>query len=110
MKRVLGSSEQTNLNLLREYLAVNELHAVPNAEAARIVREILHANPNSTRHLMSQIGWSANKAKWGGTEFSKSVWTDTGYYVAQGRLTGPDGYEDDLVKHFEKLLDKNIFQ
>ena len=68
------------------------LHAVPEKEAARIVHEVLHANPNSTRHLMSQIGWTSTKVKWGGADYTRTVWTEDGYSVGQGKLLGPDGF------------------
>ncbi len=61
MKRVMGASEQTNIGVLRDYLAERGVHALPEALAANVVRDELRANINSTRHLMSQLGWTASK-------------------------------------------------
>lgn len=99
MKRVLGASEQTNLNLLREHLAKNGLHAISEKDAADIVRDVLHGNINSTRHLMSQLGWSSTKVKWGGADYTRAVWSEKGYAVGQGKVTGPMGFEERLTKH-----------
>jgi Family of unknown function (DUF5906) len=102
MKRVLGASEQTNLNLLREHLAENGLHSIPEKTAAEIVRDLLRCNPSATRHLMSEIGWTSTKVKWGGCDYTRAVWTEKGFVVFNGNVTGPYGYQEALVKHFDR--------
>ncbi len=103
MKRVFGASEQTRINLLRELLAKAEVHAVSDKIAADIVREELGGNINSTRHLMSEIGWTSTKVKWDGAQFARSVWTEHGFTVGQGKVLGPDGFEEPISEHFKRV-------
>lgn len=105
MRRVHGASEATRKALLREYLTENGIHALPEQDIVKIVKGDLDGNISSTKHLMTELGWSKDTVKWGGRDFGKVVWVDRGYYAERGKLKGPDGFEEDLTEHFRKATD-----
>lgn len=110
MKRVMGASEQTNLGLLRECLAGKGLHSIPDRDAANVVRDELGANINSTRHLMTELGWTPSKVKWGGCDYTRMVWTEKGHAIGQGRVTGPDGFDEPISDHFRKIPQQGFIE
>jgi hypothetical protein len=89
MKRLQQTSRQTNLDLLEEYLASEKVFAIPQEDVARYVREELNGNSNQTRHMMNDLGWSKGKAKWGGRDYARAIWTRPEYTVDGGKLYGP---------------------
>ena len=105
MKRVQGASEATIRGLLREHLQGKEIHALPDAEAARLIRDEFKANFGQTKHLMSELGWTKGQAKWSGRAHSRSVWVEKGYGIERGRLKGPDSYDEALADHFDNSDD-----
>ncbi|MDF1671593.1 MAG: DUF5906 domain-containing protein [Roseovarius sp.] len=102
MKRVHGASEATRKAMLREYLAEQGIHALPESDVSRIVKGELDGNISSTKHLMTELGWSKDKVKWGGRNFGKSLWVEKHYWADRGKLNGPEGFEEDLTKHFKR--------
>lgn len=101
MKRIASVSEDTILARLREELAEKGQHAIPESDVTEILVKELHANISTTRHKMTELGWKRQKVKWSGNSFSKVIWVEEGYHVVNGKIYGPDGYEQDLGKHFE---------
>ena len=108
MKWVHGASEATRKALLREYLQEEGIHALPESEAVEIIKKRLDGSVSSTKHLMTEIGWSKDKVKWGGREFAKVIWVQDGYCADRGKLKGPDGFEEDLAEHFGKTEDVRL--
>jgi len=100
-RRVHGASELATVTLLREYLAGSGLHAIPEADVARVLAEDLKVNANQSKHLMSKLGWEKCKAKWDGKDYSRAIWVDRGYWIDRGVLKGPDGYSQALTDHIE---------
>ncbi|NNF05442.1 MAG: hypothetical protein HKN21_01650 [Candidatus Eisenbacteria bacterium] len=102
MKKVHGASEQTTMSLMREWMEERSQHAVPESRVAQIIVEDLKGNPNTAKHLMTKLGWSKQKAKWGGADYSRSVWIEDGYWIDRGVLMGPEDYSQRLADHFEE--------
>lgn len=100
LKRVHGASEATRKAMLRELLAERGIHALRESEVTKIVKSELDGNMSSTKHLMTELGWSKDKVKWDGCEYARSLWVEKGYYADWGKLKGPGGFEEELVKHF----------
>ncbi len=112
MTRVQGASETTVKSLFRDLVAERGVHALPEAEVARIVAEDLKANINITKHLMPDLGWSKKQVKWDGCAYARSLWVEEGFWVTKGKVYGPGGYVQPLVEHFERatpvLLDEDV--
>lgn len=108
MRRVHSASESTRKARLREYLMEEGIHALPESEAVKLVKNLLSGNISSTKHLMAELGWSKESVKWGGCEYARSIWTEKGYWADRGKLRGPDGFEEDLPKHFKKTTEVNL--
>lgn len=108
MKRVHGASEATRKALLREYLQEEGIHALPESEAVEIIKKRLDGSVSSTKHLMTEIGWSKDRVKWGSRECAKVIWFQDGYCADRGKLKGPDGFEEDLAEHFGKTEDVRL--
>ena len=76
---------------------------MPESHVAQIVVQELRGNPNSTKHLMSKLGWSKLKAKWGGKDYSRAIWVEDKCWIQHGKIKGPDGYSDDLANHVNEF-------
>jgi hypothetical protein len=57
MLQVFGNGRATILDQLKELLDNKGQHAVPEADVVKLVTEQLRANINTTKHLMSDLGW-----------------------------------------------------
>jgi hypothetical protein len=101
-RRVHGASELATVTLMKEYLAEMGQHAVPEADVARIIADQLKGNMNQSKHLMTKLGWYKASAKWGGKDYSRSIWVDNGYWVDRGILRGPKDYSQSLAEHLDK--------
>ena len=108
MRRVHGASEATRKAMLREYLTKEGIHALPEAEAVEIVKKRLDGSVSSTKHLMTELGWSKDKVKWGGCEYARAIWVEKDYCADRGKLKGPDGFEEDLAEHMKKTTDVRL--
>ncbi|WP_135505214.1 primase-helicase family protein [Roseovarius aestuariivivens] len=104
MRRIQGASEQTVRAQLAEMLAQRRQHAVPEADVMRLIREDLKQNPNSTRHMMTELGWSKIKAKWDGKDYALAIWVREGFWIERGKVRGPDGYSQLIAEHIADPL------
>lgn len=102
MLQVFGNGRATILDQLKELLDIKGQHAVPEADVVRLVTEQLRASINTTKHLMSDLGWMKREVKWGGADYGRQVWVRPGYTVQRGKIFGPDGFEETLSKHFDE--------
>lgn len=101
MEQIQGASEVTVRGQMEELLDEKGQCAIPESDVVLIVTDVLGASLNSTRHLMSDLGWLKKKVKWGGKNFARAIWIKKGFNVANGNIYGPKGYAQELVKHFE---------
>jgi hypothetical protein len=101
-RRVHGASELATVTLAREYLAEMGQHAVPEADVARIIVDELKGNMNQAKHLMTKLGWSRTSVKWGGKDYVRALWVDSGYWIDRGMLRGPGEYAQPLTAHLDK--------
>ena len=99
MRQVFGNGRATILDRLKEILEARKQNAIPEAEVVEVVTGTLKANINTTKHLMSDLGWTKREVKWGGVDYARQLWVRPGYTVERGKIFGPDGFEGDLVKH-----------
>lgn len=99
MRQVFGSGRATMLDRLQELLDGRKQNALPEAEVVDLVTDTLKANINTTKHLMTDLGWSKVAVKWGGVDYARQLWVRPGYIVDRGRLKGPEGFDEALVKH-----------
>jgi len=104
MRRIQGASEQTVRAQLEELLNDRGQHAVPEADVVTLIREHLKQNPNSTRHMMTELGWSKVKAKWDGKEYSRAIWVRESFWVERGNVRGPNGYSQPITEHLHNPL------
>jgi hypothetical protein len=103
MQRVHGASRLTTVDQLEELLSARGLNSIPEMEVARIIQESLKGNANSTRHLMSELGWNKSKVKWGDIDYARAIWVRSGYSITGGRILGEDGSQEQLVDHLQEL-------
>lgn len=99
MRQVFGNGRATILDQLKEHLDAKMQHAIPEAEVVEVVTGTLKANINTTKHLMSDLGWTKCAVKWGGIDYARQLWVRPGYTVERGKIFGPDGFEEGLPRH-----------
>ena len=101
MRRIFGNGRATILDQLKEHLDQHGRNAIPEAEVVDIVTDKLKANINTTKHLMSDLGWTKREVKWGKVDYGRHLWVRPGYIVQNGKISGPDGYEEKLLDHLD---------
>ncbi|WP_338550531.1 primase-helicase family protein [Roseovarius phycicola] len=104
MRRVQGASEQTVRAQLREMLDEEGFKAVTESRVADMVQDKLKQNINSTRHAMTELGWSKFNVKWDGKDYGRDIWVSEGYRVEGGKVKGPDGYSQSIGEHLARPL------
>ncbi|ATG49024.1 hypothetical protein CEW89_16475 [Celeribacter ethanolicus] len=105
MKQVFGNGRATVLDQLQEFLDGEEKNAIAEADVVHVVTRSLKANINSTKHLMSDLGWMKQSVKWGGVDHARQIWLRPGFTAQKGKIFGPDGYEEDLANHLPVKFD-----
>ena len=48
---------------------------------------------------MIELGWTQYKLKWGGVDYARTLWVEKEYWVVDGTLYGPDGFQEALCDH-----------
>mgnify|MGYP005750021501 CR=1 FL=1 len=99
MQRLQAVSSQITVEQLEEYLNDLAEGAVPESKIVRHVREEMHLNTNSVRHMMSELGWRKEKVKWGGVDYARAIWIKPGYMVENGHVFGPVGNGKKIKDH-----------
>ena len=102
MRQVFGNGRATILDQLEELLDRRGQHALPESDVVKLVTGDLKANINSTKHLMSDLGWIKSAVKWGAADYKRQLWLRPGYHAENGKLYGPDGFEQKLSVHLEE--------
>ena len=99
MKQLLGTSGETMLDQLAEFLDSAGLAVVPQSIVQDHVTKELRQNGNRTRHMMQELGWRHDKVKWGGFDYARVIWVKPGYHVDDGNLIHPDGTTEAIGDH-----------
>lgn len=102
MRQVFGNGRATILDQLEELLNGRGQHALPESDVVKLVSGELKANINSTKHLMSDLGWIKSAVKWGSVDYKRQLWVRPGYNVQNGKIYGPDGFEQVLTVHLKE--------
>jgi hypothetical protein len=102
MRQVFGNGRATILDQLEELLDGRGQYAVPESDVVKIVTGELKGNINSTKHLMSDLGWIKQALKWGGVNHKRQLWVRPGYSVQNGKIYGPEGFEQMLAVHLKE--------
>lgn len=102
MRQVFGNGRATILDQLEELLNGRGLHALPESDVVKLVSGELKANINTTKHLMSDLGWIKSAVKWGSIDYKRQLWVRPGFNVQNGKIYGPDGFEQVLTVHLKE--------
>ncbi|WP_420005705.1 primase-helicase family protein [Arenibacterium sp. LLYu02] len=94
MKRLTAMQGEVLQQELEEKIAASGRKAIPQSKLRKLLSEVLSGNPNRIKHLMNELGWYSQKAKWGGVDYARVVWVHPEYVVANGRVTGPNGFDE----------------
>ena len=102
MRQLLGTSGETMLEQLAEYLDDMGLGAIPQSQVQDHITKELRQNGNRTRHMMQELGWSSSKVKWGGKDYARALWVKPGFHVADGNVIDPDGTTQAISEHLKE--------
>lgn len=102
MRQVFGSGRATILDQLKELLDEKGQNAIAEKDVVEVVTSKLKANINTTKHLMSDLGWSKVEVKWGGVDYARQLWLRPGYTVDRGKIYGPEGSVEQLAAHLKE--------
>jgi len=102
MQQLQAESGEVLQQALAELLKERGIFAASLNDLRKIFTEDLKTNPNRIPHFMNDMRWRSVRSKWGGVDCARAIWVHPDYQVANGRVTGPDGY-DQPVDRAEEL-------
>jgi hypothetical protein len=99
MKQLLGTTGETVLDQLAEFLGDQGLDVIPQVNVSNYVVKDLKQNGNRTRHMMQELGWRQYRLKWGGIDYARTLWAKPGFHVEGGNIIRPDGTVEAVCDH-----------
>lgn len=96
MQRINQNSGEILQQVLEETIAAQGVFALPQSSLVKLFSETLKIKPNRLGHMMNEMGWRPVKAKWGGTDSARVAWVHPDYQLFNGRVRGPDGYDEPI--------------
>lgn len=96
MQRINQNSGEILQQVLEETIAAQGVYALPQSSLVKLFSETLKIRPNRLGHMMNELGWRPVKAKWGGTDSARVAWVHPDYQLFNGRVRGPDGYDEPI--------------
>lgn len=103
MKVIQSGSAKITLEMLDEDLNRRELNAIPQEQVVGIVTGDLKQSPEAAKHLLSELGWTKVKRKWGAIDYARALWVRPGYVVEGGKIAGPEGVSNSLADHIAQI-------
>ena len=91
MKRLQSSGAEVQLERLEELLDKEAISVIPQEDLCRKVNEELHIGSNRVKHLMHDLGWNAERRKWGGANYQRTIWLRPGNTMLQGVVKDASG-------------------
>ena len=104
MQRINQNSGEILQQVLEETIEAEGVFALPQSSLVKLFSEKLKINPNRLAHMMNEMGWKSTKAKWGGTDSARVAWVHPDYQLANGRVRGPDGYDEPVSAVEEETI------
>ncbi len=102
MRQLLGTSGETMLEQLEEFLADMGHGVIPQFTVQEYITKDLRQNGNRTRHMMQELGWTQAQVKWGGKDYARALWMKPGFHVADGNVIKPDGTTETISDHLRE--------
>lgn len=105
MQTIRSASSDLNESAVAEWLDREKIVAIGLTSLKEEARNLGNIKLNALKYLLANLGWEVRNAKWGGADYRRKIWTRAGYFLEGGRLRGPDGWERDTQKGFERVED-----
>ena len=98
MKSIQGASWDVNIELLDAELSRLGLVALPLHLFSDVVDGMGRPKSNQVKHWLLSLGWTREKAKWGGQNYARVIFLRPLYRLERGVLYGPGGWSKALGK------------
>lgn len=101
MRLIQESDRQVSTERLEEYLNGREQNFITQKHLIHHVQSEMHANPETIRHKMLELGWHKVSVKWGGVDHARVAWLRPGHSAQRGEVIGPDGSRQPIRDEME---------
>jgi hypothetical protein len=101
MRLIQASSRQVSTERLEEYLNERSLPYISQFDLLHFVQKSMHANTETIRHKMLELGWQKVEVKWGGVDYKRVLWVRPDYTVHRGVAVAPDGTQTRIADEVE---------
>ena len=101
MRVIQESSKQISTERLEEYLNERDQNFITQSDLVHFVQSTMHANVETIRHKMLELGWHRVSVKWGGVDYARVVWLRPGCSAQRGEVVAPDGTRQPIRDTFE---------
>ncbi|SFO41368.1 hypothetical protein SAMN04487859_1461, partial [Roseovarius lutimaris] len=71
MRFIQDSSRQVSTERLEEYLNGRDQNFITQSDLVHYVQSTMHANTETIRHKMLELGWHKVSVKWGGVDYAR---------------------------------------
>jgi hypothetical protein len=98
MQEIAYGSQEVLLGRLEEFLNKHAYVALSQDRLVFVFTEVLKANSNRAGHLIRELGWRTDRAKWGGADYTRLVYVRKDYHLVHGQIVGPAGFKQPMVE------------
>ncbi|MDU8914034.1 primase-helicase family protein [Aestuariicoccus sp. MJ-SS9] len=91
MKMIQEANRQVSTERLEELLNEIGQGYITQTALVHYFQKSMHANVETIRHKMFELGWHKAQAKWGGVDYQRVIWVGPGYSIQRGNVIAPDG-------------------
>jgi len=88
---VNANGGKATTEMARETLREHDIVAIAEADLVPLLSQKLNFSTEQIKHVMTELEWTRKKAKWGGVDYARMIWTAPNYTVVGGKLVTPDG-------------------
>jgi len=105
MRSIRDASSDLNESAVSEWLNREKIVAIGLTTLGEEVRNLGGLKLNAMKYILAELGWESRKAKWGGKDYQRKIWTRAGYYLEGGQIKASDGWEFDTRKGVMRVED-----
>ena len=105
MRVIQDSSKQISAGRWEEFLNARDQNFVTQSDLVHFVQSTMHANVETIRHKMLELGWHRVSVKWGGVDYARVVWLSPGCSAQRGEVVAPDGSRQPIREEHHVEID-----
>jgi hypothetical protein len=93
MRRLEANQTPATTQQLAEYLGGQEALAITEHDLRVYVAKEMRQSINSIQYIMADLSWTRHQVKWGGKDYTRTIWVAPKHSIDRGNILGPEGFK-----------------